>query len=116
MPVPPKAKHPPTQAPSRRVDQTSAPSRRVDQTSAPLRRVDRTSAVVTTMLIVLTVLGVVTIFWEPLTALALGTPATDTVTEPRAPTATDGGATTSTTTTSATSNGSSASVDASGSS
>jgi hypothetical protein len=92
MPATPKAKQPPTQAPP--------------------RRVDRTSAVVTTTLIVLTVLGVVTIFWEPLTALALGTPATDTVTEPRGPTATDGGAPLSPTT----STGSSASVDASGSS
>ncbi len=106
MPATPKAKQPPTQP----------PPRRVDQNSAPLRRVDRTSAVVTTTLIVLTVLGVVTIFWEPLTALALGTPATDTVTEPRAPTAADGGAALSTTTTSTTSNGQRASVDASGSS
>jgi hypothetical protein len=71
---------------------------------------------VTTTLIVLTVLGVVTIFWEPLTALALGTPATDTVTEPRAATATDGGAAPSPATSSTTSNGPRASVDASGSS
>jgi hypothetical protein len=96
MPATPKAKQPPTQAPPRRVDQTSA--------------------VVTTTLIVLTVLGVVTIFWEPLTALALGTPATDTVTEPRGPTATDGGAPSSKSTSPSTSNGPSASLDASGSS
>jgi hypothetical protein len=92
MPATPKAKQPPT--------------------PAPPRRVDRTSAVVTTTLIVLTVLGIVTIFWEPLTALALGTPVTDTVTEPRAPTATDGGAPSSP----STSNSPSASIDASGSS
>ncbi|HEX4404276.1 MAG TPA: hypothetical protein VH560_05580 [Polyangia bacterium] len=78
MPATPKAKQPP------------APP--------PQRSTDRTSAVVTTTLIVLTVLGVLTIFWEPLTALALGTPATDTVAEPRAATATDGGAATSATT------------------
>jgi hypothetical protein len=96
MAATPKAKHPPAQAPP--------------------RRVDRTSAVVTTTLIVLTVLGVVTIFWEPLTALALGTPATDTVTEPRAATASDGGAPASSSTASSTSNGPSVSLDASGSS
>ena len=96
MPATPKAKRPPTQAPP--------------------RRIDRTSAVVTTTLILLTVLGVVTIFWEPLTALALGTPATDTVTEPRAATATDGGAPGSASTSASTSNARSASVDASGNS
>jgi hypothetical protein len=100
MAVTPKAKHPATPA-------------------AP-RRVDRTSAVVTTTLIVLTALGVVTIFWEPLTALALGTSATDAVTEPRAATAGDGGVTVSPSTSASpspsTSNGSSASLDASGSS
>jgi hypothetical protein len=67
-------------------------------------------------LIVLTVLGVVTIFWEPLTALALGTPATDTVTEPRAATANDGGAPVAPSTAASTSNGPRASVDASSSS
>jgi hypothetical protein len=82
----------------------------------PPRRVDRTSAVVTTTLIGLTVLGVVTIFWGPLTALALGTPATDTVTEPRAAPASDGGAPAPASTAPSTSNGPSASVDASGSS
>jgi hypothetical protein len=96
MPATPKAKQPPT--------------------PPPPRRVDRTSAVVTTTLIVLTVLGVVTIFWEPLTALALGAPTTDTVTEPRGPTATDGGATSAPSTSPSTSNGPSASIDASGSS
>jgi hypothetical protein len=100
MPATPKAKQPPT--------------------PPPQRRVDRTSAVVTTTLIGLTVLGVVTIFWEPLTALALGTPATDTVTESRATTTTDGGAAPPTTTSSTTSNepraAAHASLDASGSS
>jgi hypothetical protein len=96
MAVTPRPKHPPPQAP---------PS-----------RADRTSAVVTTTLIVLTLLGVVTIFWEPLTALALGTPATDTVTEPRAAAAGDGGAPVSASTAPPTSSGPSASVDASGSS
>ena len=96
MPATPKAKQPPT--------------------PPPPRRVDRTSAVVTTTLIVLTVLGVVTIFWEPLTALALGTPATDSVGETRAATATDGGAPPSAASPSTTSNGPHASVDASGSS
>jgi hypothetical protein len=46
---------------------------------------DRTSAVVTATLILLTALGVVTVFWEPLTALALGAPTADSVAEPRAP-------------------------------
>jgi hypothetical protein len=96
MPATPKAKQPPPEAPQ--------------------RRVERTSAVVTTTLIALTVLGVGTIFWEPLTALALGTPASDTVNEPRAATAIDGGATPSPATSPTTSNGPRASVDASGSS
>jgi hypothetical protein len=70
MPAPPKAK-PPTPA-------------------TPITR-DRTSTVVTATLILLTALGVVTVFWEPLTALAVGTPAGETVGEARAPAA-DGGA------------------------
>jgi len=55
-------------------------------------RADRTSAVVTTTLILLTALGVVTIFWEPLTALALGSPSTEGVSEPRGATSDDGAA------------------------
>jgi hypothetical protein len=54
-------------------------------------RADRTSAVVTTTLILLTALGIVTIFWEPLTALAVGTPPTESVSEARTA-APDGGA------------------------
>ena len=45
---------------------------------------DRTSAVVSATLILLTVLGVVTVFWEPLAALAGGAPAGETVGETRA--------------------------------
>ncbi|HVU50955.1 MAG TPA: hypothetical protein VHL80_09735 [Polyangia bacterium] len=51
--------------------------------SAPATQ-DRTSAVVSATLILLTVLGVVTVFWEPLTALAGGAPATEAVGETRA--------------------------------
>jgi hypothetical protein len=43
-------------------------------------------------LIFLTVLGVVTVFWEPLTALAVGAPAGETTAEPHAPVV-DAGAT-----------------------
>jgi len=46
-------------------------------------RPDRTSAVVTATLILLTALGVVTVFWEPLTALAVGAPSADSVAETR---------------------------------
>jgi len=42
---------------------------------------DRTSAVVSATLILLTVLGVVTVFWEPLAALAGGAPAAEAVGE-----------------------------------
>jgi hypothetical protein len=48
----------------------------------PERHTDRTSAVVAGTLIFLTVLGVVTVFWEPLAALAVGTPAGETTSEP----------------------------------
>jgi hypothetical protein len=45
---------------------------------------DRTSAIVLATLILLTVLGVVTVFWEPLAALAGGSPAGEAVGETRA--------------------------------
>jgi hypothetical protein len=45
--------------------------------SPPPVSADRTSAVVTATLILLTALGVVTVFWEPLAALAMGAPATE---------------------------------------
>jgi hypothetical protein len=56
-------------------------------TSAPTRaaRADRTSAVVTATLILLTALGIVTVFWEPLTALAVGAPAAESMAETRTP-------------------------------
>jgi hypothetical protein len=47
-------------------------------------KADRTSAVVAATLILLTVLGIVTVFWEPLAALAMGTPAADGVSAPGA--------------------------------
>ena len=52
---------------------------------------DRTSAVVSAAMILLTALGVVTVFWEPLAALAGGAPASEAVGESRAATS-DGGA------------------------
>jgi len=52
---------------------------------------DRTSTVVAGTLIFLTALGVLTVFWEPLAALAVGTPAPEAVSEPHAP-AVDAGA------------------------
>jgi hypothetical protein len=61
-------------------------------------RPDHTSAVVTTTLVGLALLGAATIFWEPLTAFALGAPAADGVgdshpTAPNLPAATgDAGA------------------------
>jgi hypothetical protein len=57
----------------------------------PAGRGDRTSAVVTATLILLTALGIVTIFWEPLTALAVGAPADEAVSGTRGAPA-DGGA------------------------
>jgi len=69
---------------------------------------DRTSTVVTATLIGLTVLGVLTVFWEPLAALAGGGPTTDVASEPR-PAAPDAGVVPST-------NAPSAPADASGSS
>jgi hypothetical protein len=50
--------------------------------SAPARA-DRTSAVVTAGLVGLALLGTATIFWEPLTAFALGAPSTEGVGDPR---------------------------------
>ena len=58
---------------------------------SPAPRRDRTSTVVTATLILLTALGIVTVFWEPLTALAVGAPASEPVGEARAATA-DAGA------------------------
>jgi hypothetical protein len=78
MAAPPKAKPP------------SAPGRGAGA--------DRTSSVVAATLILLTALGVVTVFWEPLAALAVGAPAGETVGEARAPgPAADGGASAATT-------------------
>jgi hypothetical protein len=53
--------------------------------SAPARtdRGDRASAVVTTTLVGLALLGTATIFWEPLTAFALGAPSAEGVGDPR---------------------------------
>jgi hypothetical protein len=60
---------------------------------------DRTSAIVTTTLIFLTGLGILTVFWEPLAALALGTPAAEAPSaEPHATAVVDGGAPTATST------------------
>jgi len=53
--------------------------------SARAARADRTSAVVTATMILLTGLGIVTVFWEPLTALAVGAPSAESVAETRAP-------------------------------
>jgi hypothetical protein len=50
---------------------------------APAAWPDRTSAVVTATLILLTALGVITVFWEPLTALAVGGPSAESVAETR---------------------------------
>ncbi|MDB4983147.1 MAG: hypothetical protein JWM82_3899 [Myxococcales bacterium] len=50
---------------------------------------DRTSAVVTTTLVGLALLGAATIFWEPLTAFALGAPSTEGMGDPR-PTSSSG--------------------------
>lgn len=54
------------------------------------RSVDRTSTVVVATMILLTVLGVVTVFWEPLAAIASGGSRAET-NEPRA-TSADAGA------------------------
>jgi hypothetical protein len=51
----------------------------------PAARTDRTSSIVGATLILLTALGVVTVFWEPLAALALGAPPGDATVETRAP-------------------------------
>jgi hypothetical protein len=53
--------------------------------STPVRaaHADRTSAVVAATMILLTALGIVTVFWEPLTALAVGAPSAESVAETR---------------------------------
>jgi hypothetical protein len=58
----------------------------------PDRAPDRTSTIVAGTLILLTVLGVVTVFWEPLAAIAAGGSANEPTSEPRA-LAPDAGAT-----------------------
>jgi hypothetical protein len=58
---------------------------------ATAQRPDRTSSIVAGTLILLTVLGVVTVFWEPLAAFAGGGPAAEPVSETHVPAA-DGGA------------------------
>ena len=78
MAATPKAKPPSARAPERKSERKSE------------RASDRTSSIVTGTLIFLTVLGVITVFWEPLTALAIGAPASDSMGEARAPSA-DGG-------------------------
>jgi len=60
----------------------------------PRGKPDRTSTVVGVTLIGLAALGVLTIFWEPLAALAVGAPSADGVSDGRA-TSVDGGAVTS---------------------
>ena len=74
MAATPKAKPPSARAPAHAAERTP----------------DRTSSIVTGTLILLTVIGVVTVFWEPLAALAVGAPASDSMGEARTPTA-DGG-------------------------
>jgi hypothetical protein len=62
---------------------------------APARaKPERTSTVVGVTLIGLAALGVLTIFWEPLAALAVGAPSADSVSDVRG-TPADGGAATS---------------------
>jgi hypothetical protein len=74
MTGPPKGKHAPTDAPAAAA---AAPARAAT---------DRTSTVVTGTLILLTVIGVLSVFWEPLAALAQGGstgPAAESAGEPR---------------------------------
>jgi hypothetical protein len=54
-------------------------------------RPDRTSAVVAGTLIFLTALGILTVFWEPLAALAVGTPTTEVPSETHTQTVDAGG-------------------------
>jgi hypothetical protein len=56
-------------------------------------RPDRTSTVVAGTLIFLTALGVLTVFWEPLAALAVGTTTPEAASEPHAPPVDAGAAT-----------------------
>ena len=69
----------------------ATPKAKPSPAPSPTPRPDRTSTVVTGTLILLTVLGVVTVFWEPLAALASGAPAADSMGEAR-PSSADGGA------------------------
>jgi hypothetical protein len=86
----------------------ATPKAKPDAAPTPTRREDRTSAVVTATLILLTVVGGVTVFWEPLAAIAGGAPTADSVAETRAA-APDAGASPST-------NAAAAAMDAAGSS
>jgi hypothetical protein len=65
------------------------PKVKSEPASAPAR--DRTSSIVAATLILLTVLGIVTVFWEPLAALASGAAPSDSFADPRS-TAPDAGA------------------------
>jgi hypothetical protein len=73
----------------------ATPKAKPPTSRATTARADRTSSVVTATLILLTALGVVTVFWEPLAALAVGNagtaPAGEPVSESHA-TAADAGA------------------------
>jgi hypothetical protein len=51
---------------------TARPKRIPSPAPPPPRRPERTSAVITGTLIFLTALGIVTVFWEPLAAVAVG--------------------------------------------
>ncbi len=94
----------------------ATPKAKPSSPASPNAGADRTSAVVTATLILLTATGVVTIFWEPLTALAGGAPATETAAEPRAGAGDAGAATSPTTTPTTRPTGGPSGVDAEGSS
>jgi hypothetical protein len=79
-------------------------------------RADRTSTVVTATLILLTALGVLTVFWEPLAALAGGAPAADVASESRVPAADAGAGAASAPSVTGAAGPGSAPLDASGSS
>jgi hypothetical protein len=61
----------------------ATPKTKPSTSPAPAARPDRTSAVVTATLILLTALGIITVFWEPLTALAVGAPSAESVADTR---------------------------------
>jgi hypothetical protein len=94
----------------------ATPKVKAEPVPAPVSRADRTSAVVTATLILLTALGVVTVFWEPLTALAVGAPSAESVAEPRAAAADAGSLSTSSPSTNGGPIPAAGPVDASGSS